>query len=213
MKEQRVASQVRATCGGRLWQRRLEETYESMNRLRRCSFSSKICAAVLKFAGRMGATSLLAGTIPPSSVAIRAAFTCTIGLVANRMVKAILNRDPTIRMVRRRASVPLGRDWSQLRSESLGNGRHAGVGRVPSAKRLDDFHAFGRAAADWLLDRGRAPRNGRSRPSYSRTRVCLHCRLCHCSFGWCANQRDPHVTAPTGRSSLGSRRLDRRFDS
>ena len=97
-------------CRRRVLRRQLEDTYELMMRLRRSSSAVDICAGVLNYAGRVGATSLLAGLMPPPALSNSE----QIGHVlldawprawSERYFSGgYLYRDPTIRLVR--AGVP-----------------------------------------------------------------------------------------------------------
>lgn len=101
-----AASPVNADRARRIWRRGLEDTYQLMMRLRRCSSAADICAGVLQFAGRVGATNLLAGVIPPPALSR----TEQLGHVLlhswprewseRYFSSGYLYRDPTIRLVR-----------------------------------------------------------------------------------------------------------------
>lgn len=98
---------VSTKCSRRICRRRLEDTYQLMIRLRRCSSAADICAGVLEFAGRVGATHVLAGVIPPPALSKAE----QLGHVLldswprewseRYFSSGYLYRDPTIRLVRR----------------------------------------------------------------------------------------------------------------
>lgn len=88
-----------------------------MNRLRRCSSTTEICASVLKFAGPVGATNLLAGMIPSPGVSRSAQLSHVLldswpqEWSARYFSRGYLYRDPTIRLVRDGAPAF---QWSEL---------------------------------------------------------------------------------------------------
>lgn len=92
---------------GRVWRGRLDDTLEFLNYIRESSTRPEICRHLLRYAGRFGATNLLAGAIPPIG-ALRLNQLSHVLLdswpeqwSARYFSKGYLYRDPTIHLVNR----------------------------------------------------------------------------------------------------------------
>lgn len=101
----------------RVWRCRLDDTFELLNDIRKSSTQHEICRYVLRYANLFGATSLLAGPIPPPR-ALRREQLSHVLLDAwpeqwseRYFSKGYLYRDPTIQLVSRGIS-PFR--WSEI---------------------------------------------------------------------------------------------------
>ncbi|MGX5843636.1 helix-turn-helix transcriptional regulator [Mesorhizobium sp. ArgA1] len=100
-----------------VWRRRLDDTLDFLNQIRKSSTQQEICRQLLRYAGLFGATNLLAGLIPPPH-ALRREQISHVLLDAwpeqwseRYFSKGYLYRDPTIRLVNS-GTVPFL--WSEI---------------------------------------------------------------------------------------------------
>ncbi|WJI60131.1 MULTISPECIES: autoinducer binding domain-containing protein [Mesorhizobium] len=100
-----------------IWRRRLDDTLESVGRIRGSSTQQEICQHLLCYAGRFGATNLLAGSIPPPR-ALKREQVSHVLLNAwpeqwseRYFSNGYLYRDPTIQLVNRGNAPFL---WSEI---------------------------------------------------------------------------------------------------
>jgi len=90
-----------------MWRRRLDDTVEFLCRIRRSSTQQDICRHVLCYAGRFGATNLLAGPIPPPRALKREQISHVLldawpkQWSERYFSNGYLYRDPTIQLVNR----------------------------------------------------------------------------------------------------------------
>lgn len=100
-----------------VWHRRLDDTFQFLNQVRKSSTQREICRQLLRYAGLFGATNLLAGPIPPPR-ALKREQVSHVLLDAwperwseRYFSKGYLYRDPTIRLVNS-GTVPFL--WSEI---------------------------------------------------------------------------------------------------
>ncbi|RUX69804.1 LuxR family transcriptional regulator [Mesorhizobium sp. M7A.F.Ca.US.006.04.2.1] len=99
------------------WFKRIDDTYELLNNVGKSSTQQEICRHILGYAGRIGATNLLAGLIPPPQ-ALKHDQASHVILHAwpeqwseRYFSKGYLYRDPTIQLVNRGSTPFL---WSEI---------------------------------------------------------------------------------------------------
>ncbi|MER8479283.1 autoinducer binding domain-containing protein [Mesorhizobium sp. M1163] len=111
------------------WRRTLDDTYEFMRKLQTSSTTTEICARLLDFAGRFGATNLLAGLIPPPGALQREQISHVLldawphQWSERYFSNSYLCRDPTIQLVNRGSSPFLWDEIGQISSVSHAGGR------------------------------------------------------------------------------------------
>lgn len=117
-------------CGRRRWRCPLEQTYGLLAQIRRMRTPGEVCASILTYTARFGATGLLAGVIPPPG-AMRREQMSHVLLDAwpnewslRYFSQGYIQRDPTIELVRRTSESFI---WSEI-------GRHCEVS--PSGRRV-----------------------------------------------------------------------------
>ncbi|TPL43511.1 hypothetical protein FJ957_21410 [Mesorhizobium sp. B2-4-6] len=109
---------VTAVTGGTArWHRRLADTFDFLNHVRKSSTQQEICRYLLRYAERFGTTNLLAGPIPPRR-ALKREQVSHVLLDAwpeqwseRYFSKGYLYRDPTIQLVNRGNAPFL---WSEI---------------------------------------------------------------------------------------------------
>lgn len=197
-----------------VWRRRLDDTFEFLNDIRKSSTQQEICRYLLRYAERFGATNLLAGPIPPPR-ALRREQLSHVLLDAwpeqwseRYFSKGYLYRDPTIQLVNR-GNMPFL--WSEI--DKICNvcpfGRR--VMEEATEFRLREgltipFATIGRPGGGVLRCRRKAG-PGSSRPSRLSVRCRLRLRLRDYSRqGKPELKAGPPVSSAKGRSALGVRR-------
>jgi len=104
----------------RSWRRSLADTYGLLEEIRRSRKTAEICACLLSYGARFGATNLLAGAIPPPCLSRREQLSHVVldawpeEWTKRYFSNGYLYRDPTILLVRR-ASGPFR--WSDVSAQ------------------------------------------------------------------------------------------------